>query len=50
LSNTFDFECQGYHPNNPVYDAMFIDVKAKAMGSSDLKSTDKWEPGFSVKP
>ena len=23
LSNTFDFECQGYHPNNPIYDAMY---------------------------
>ena len=23
LENIFDFECQVYHPNNLVYDAMF---------------------------
>ena len=23
LENLFDFECQGFHPNNPIYDAMF---------------------------
>ena len=28
LENIFDFECQGYHPNNPTYDAMFNVEKA----------------------
>ena len=23
LANIIDFECLGYHPNNPIYDAMF---------------------------
>ncbi len=50
LSNTFNFECQGYHPKNPVYDAMFVPVKAKTPNTNDLKPTDKWEEGFFVKP
>ena len=50
LENTFEFECQGYHPNNPLYDAMFNSVqKAKTTSTSDLRNTDKWGPGFYVK-
>lgn len=47
LSNTFDFECQGYHPNNPLYDAMFnIYAKANTESSLDLRNTDDWGPEF----
>ena len=49
LSNTFEFECLGYHPNNPVYDAMFNNYpKSKIVSSTDLKRTDDWSPGFYV--
>ncbi|MCA9811856.1 MAG: hypothetical protein KC483_03220 [Nitrosarchaeum sp.] len=49
LSNTFEFECQGYHPNNPVYDRMFnIYEKAKTINTNDLRRTDQWGPGFYV--
>ena len=49
LVNVFDFECQGYHPNNPTYDAMFNTYeKADTENSNDLKNTDQWPPGFSI--
>lgn len=46
----FAFECDGYTPLNPAMDKMKNSAKAKTINSSDIKSTDKWEPGFSVKP
>jgi len=49
LENIFDFECQGYHPNNPAYDAMFYVEKANTQNSSDLRNTDQWSPGFTVR-
>ena len=45
-SNYFTLECQGYHPNNPVYDAMFTYEKAKTSNSLDLRNTQQWGPGF----
>ena len=49
LINIFDFECQGYHPGNPVYDAMFNSYeKAETQSSNDLRNTDQWPPGFSM--
>ncbi|MCV0401841.1 MAG: hypothetical protein K5777_07695 [Nitrosopumilus sp.] len=48
LENIFDFECQGYHPNNPAYDAMFTLEKSNTQSSSDLRNTDQWGPGFTV--
>ena len=49
LENIFDFECQGYHPNNPVYDAMFDEyVETTTLSTNDLISTDRWGPGFYV--
>ena len=49
LENTFDFECQGYHPNNPMYDLMLNpNTKAETISSLDLMNTDDWEPGFYV--
>ena len=47
MENTFDFECQGYHPNNPVYDMMFNSyTKSKTLSTTDLRNTDDWGPGF----
>ncbi|MFQ5497187.1 MAG: hypothetical protein ACE5DU_04795 [Nitrosopumilus sp.] len=47
LENVFDFECQGYHPNNPIYDAMFENYeKADLIATSDLRDTSDWAPGF----
>ena len=49
LENTFDFECQGYHPNNPMYDVMFNTyTKSDTISSTDLRNTDDWDPGFYV--
>ena len=49
LVNTFDFECQGYHPNNPAYDAMFEVEKADTPSTFDLRNTDQWGPNFTVR-
>ena len=47
LENIFDFECQGYHPNNPMYDVMLNPyTKAVTISTNDLRNTDDWEPGF----
>ena len=48
LSNTFDFECQGYHPNNPIYDAMYEVDSGKNISSMDLRDTQDWDRGFYV--
>jgi hypothetical protein len=42
LENIFDFECQGYHPNNPTYDAMFNTEKADTKSTLDLRNTQTW--------
>lgn len=47
LENIFDFECQGYSPYNPTYNAMMnTHKKAQNTSSLDLVSTDRWAPGF----
>jgi len=47
FENTFDFECRGYTPNSPVYDAMFeTTTYAKTLNTNDLRDTDDWGPGF----
>lgn len=46
----FTFECRGYEPHNPIMDKMNVVETVKTLSSSDLKSTDKWEPGFFAKP
>ena len=46
LSNTFDFECQGYHPNNPIYDAMYEVESENNISSMDLRDTQDWARGF----
>ena len=49
LSNIFEFECMGYHPNNPVYDAMYeVYDKADTPSTNDLRNTDSWGPGFYI--
>lgn len=48
LENIFEFECQGYHPNNPVYDTMFITEKVDLESTNDLRNTQKWTSGFTV--
>jgi len=49
LSNTIDFECLGYHPNNPIYDAMFeTTTYAKTLNTGDLRDTSDWGPGFTI--
>lgn len=49
LENIFNFECQGYHPNNPAYDAMLGTYdKANTVSSGDLRNTDQWKPGFYI--
>jgi hypothetical protein len=49
LENTFDFECQGYHPNNPMYDVMLNPyAKSDTISSNDLRNTDDWGPGFYI--
>ena len=48
LENVFDFECQGYTPNNPIYDAMFEIESANNISSADLRNTQNWDRGFYV--
>ena len=49
LTNEFHIECNGYHPNSPLYDAMFETYdKADTPSSNDLRNTDQWGPGFYV--
>lgn len=50
LVDQFAFECDGYKPLNPGMDKLHDIQKAKTISSTDLKSTEKWEHGFSVKP
>jgi len=49
LVDQFTFECDGYQPLNPAMDKLKVVEHAKTIGSSDLKSTDKWAPEFSTK-
>jgi hypothetical protein len=46
LENVFDFECQGYHPNNPTYDAMFAVEPVDTLSSKDLRNTQDWNSDF----
>ena len=46
LDNTFEFECLGYEPKNPLYDAMFESPKAKSLSTFDLRETQTWGPLF----
>jgi hypothetical protein len=48
LSNTFEFECQGYHPSDLIYNAMFDTVKADTQSSMDLRDTQTWSDAFKL--
>ncbi|AJM93016.1 hypothetical protein [Nitrosopumilus piranensis] len=48
LESIFNFECQGYTPNNPIYDAMFEIESANNISSADLRNTQDWGKGFYV--
>jgi len=37
VENIFDFECQGYTPNNPSYDTMFSVPQANTESTNDTK-------------
>lgn len=49
LENLFEIECQGYHPNNPTYDAMYAVEQADTESSKDLRNTDRWSSLFTVR-
>ena len=49
LVGTYNFECTGYHPSNPSFDAMNVSEKAQNQNTSDLRNTDSWRVGFTVK-
>ena len=48
LENVFDFECQGYHPNNPAYDTMFTVKPVDTPSSKDLRNTQDWNSDFTA--
>lgn len=48
LVDQFAFECDGYKPLNPSWDKLQNVDHAKTISSSDLRSTDKWDPGFTA--
>ncbi|HXW03271.1 MAG TPA: hypothetical protein VD651_03305, partial [Nitrosarchaeum sp.] len=49
LVGTYNFECTGYHPSNPSFEAMNVSEKAQNQSTSDLRNTDSWRAGFTVK-
>jgi hypothetical protein len=50
LETTFEFECLGYQPKNPIYDAMFETEKTDTISTLDLRETDTWPDEFKYKP
>lgn len=43
LANIFEFDCHGYKPYDPIYNAMFdIYDKAETISSLDLRETQDW--------
>ena len=47
--NTFDFQCIGYHPKNPTYDALFVKEKADTLSSTDLREARNWYDAAAIK-
>ena len=49
LTNEFHFECLGYHPYNPTFDALSEIPKAHTHSSIDYQKEQRqsWGPGFS---
>jgi len=50
LDNTFEFECLGYEPKNPIYDELFKTEKTNLISTLDLRETDSWGDEFKYKP
>ncbi|MEX0861450.1 hypothetical protein [Nitrosopumilus sp.] len=49
LSNTFEFECLGYQPYDPVAESMSkMHKKAVTENTSDIRKTHSWGPDFHV--
>ena len=48
LVGTYNFECTGYHPSNPSFEAMNVAKKAQNQSTSDLRSTHSWRIGFFI--
>ena len=50
LTNEFYFECLGYHPFDPIYDAMSVVPQADTQSSIDWQSKQRssWGPNFRV--
>ena len=48
LVGTYNFDCTGYHPSNPSFEAMSVSKKAQNQKTSDLRNTDSWRSGFFV--
>ena len=48
LVGTYNFECTGYYPSNPSFEAMNVAEKAQNQKTSDLRSTHSWRAGFFV--
>ena len=48
LTNEFHFECQGYRPYDPIYDALFETMKAKTESTLDRQAKERstWESNF----
>ena len=50
LTNEFHIECQGYHPHNPIFDAMnSIHEQTNTINTNDLEETHEWGPEFYIK-
>jgi len=48
LTNEFDFECLGYQPYDPLYNALFETTKAKIESTLDRQANERstWSPNF----
>ena len=48
LTNEFSFECLGYEPYDPKYNALFKVVKADTESTIDWQSNQRstWSPNF----
>ena len=48
LTNEFDFECLGYQPYDPLYNALFETTKAKTESTLDRQANERstWSPNF----
>jgi len=50
LENTFEIECLGYQPKNPVYDTMFELDQPELINSKYWENTQRWSDEFRYIP